>query len=178
MISTVPVPSDPRPGPMPRSGSCLAITKVASKSKSAPSGGCSGARPSVSAPGSYSTPGGTPKNTAHVDDPLRRPRYRPGHWNLCGSLTGTNPRFRTASHWLKPTHPSPGTSESSTPSTYATQAVSKDFSRSFFCSNSTLPSRAVRCGDFSHGAGMTQRGWWGVDHRSGDKILPSSNLTL
>src|SRR5215218_5339668 len=129
-----------RPGPIPRKRSCSATTKAAFKATSAPSGGRSGDRPSVSATGSYTTPGGTPKNTAHVEDLLRRPRNRPGHLKLCGASTGTNPRFRAASHWFRRTPPSQGTSEVSTPSTCATQAVSASVLGSFFCSNSTLLS--------------------------------------
>src|SRR5919202_450774 len=106
----------------------------------APSGGPSGDRPSVCATGSYTTPGGTPKNTAHVEDPLRSPRNRPGHLKLCGASTGTNPRFRAASHWFRRTPPSPGTSEGFTPSTCATQAVSEAVLRSSTSANFALLS--------------------------------------
>jgi hypothetical protein len=81
--------------------------------------------PSVSAAGSNTTPGDTPKNTAQVATPRPRTRKRPGHPKPSGKATGTGPSLRRASRRRRPAPASPGTSDESTPSTSATQPASE-----------------------------------------------------
>ena len=135
-----------------------------------PPGGSPDGCPPGPLSGSYTTPGGTPKNTAQVENPEgppRRPRNHPGHLKLCGDSTGTSPRFRPASYWFRRTPPSPRTSEGFTPSTCATQAVSEAVLRSSTSANFALLSRAVRRTNHSRGADTVQRiGGTSRHHRS------------
>src|SRR5215204_6801299 len=84
-------------------------------------------------------PGGTPKKTAQVDESLRRPRKRPGHWNVSGEATGTRPRFLKASHWPMLASRFVGTSDTSMLSMYATQALSDVSLRSSADATLSLP---------------------------------------
>src|SRR5829696_55549 len=136
--STVPTLSVPEPGSVPRCGSCFASTKAASTAASF--------FPLGSAKGSYTTPGGTPKKTAQVEESPRRPRKRPGHSKLSGEATGTRPRFLEASHCPMSASRFVGTSETSMPSMYATQALSDASLRSSADAILPLPftSRSLR----------------------------------
>src|SRR3712207_7715837 len=127
--STVPTLSVPEPGSVPRCGSCSVSTKAASTAASLFRSG--------SAKGSYTMPGGTPKKTAQVEESRRRPRNPPGHWKVSGEATGTKPRFLKASHCPMLASPFVGTSDTSMPSMYATQALSDVSLRS--PADATLP---------------------------------------
>ena len=54
------------------------------------------------------------------------------------AAVGTNPRFRRASHWCRPSPPSPGTSDGSTPNTWATHPANDTASRSLIAGTCTI----------------------------------------
>src|SRR5215217_2220912 len=95
-------------------------------------------------------PGGTPKKTAQVEESLRRPRKRPGHSKVAGEATGTRPRFLEASNWPMLASRLFGTSDTSTSSMCARQALSEVSLRSSTEAKVPLPFTSHSLRDLAH----------------------------